>query len=96
MGTPYKHASIRAASVKAAAAHQPLFHEEEPMTPFSDDQIRDRARALWEQAGQPENQDMEFWLLAEQQLAEETAGDELEPDGEVTPAFAAAALSAIE
>lgn len=66
------------------------------MTPFGDDQIRDRARALWEQAGQPENQDMEFWFLAEQQLAEEAGRDEPEPDGEVSPVFAAAALSAIE
>lgn len=66
------------------------------MTPFSDDQIRDRARVLWDEAGQPENRDMEFWFQAEQQLAEEAGHDEPEPEGEVTPAFAAAALAAIE
>lgn len=69
------------------------------MTPLSEEQIRDRARALWGEAGQPEGRDMEFWLLAEQQLAEQAARDELEPenrDGDVTSTFAAAALSAIE
>ena len=65
------------------------------MTPFSDDQIRDRARVLWDEARQPENRDMEFWFLAEQQLVEEAGHDELEPE-EVTPAFAAVALSVIE
>ena len=66
------------------------------MTPLSDDQIRDRARALWDHAGQPENRAMEFWLLAEQQLAEEDGIDEPTSEGEVSPVFAAAALSAIE
>ena len=71
------------------------------MTPFSDDQIRDRARALWDEAGQPEGRDMEFWLTAERQLLlEEAAREELETepmqDDEVSPTFAAAALAAVE
>ena len=33
--------------------------------------IRDRAYQLWEQAGQPEGRDAEFWHEAERELSEE-------------------------
>lgn len=39
------------------------------MTPMSDVEIRDRAYALWEQAGRPEGQDMAFWMMAERELS---------------------------
>jgi hypothetical protein len=35
------------------------------------DQISDRAKALWEQKGRPENKDLEIWLEAEAQLRTE-------------------------
>ena len=35
----------------------------------SDDAIRDRAYALWVEAGSPEGDGMDFWLTAEQELA---------------------------
>ena len=34
-------------------------------------QVRARAYELWEQAGRPAGQDLEFWLEAERQLEEE-------------------------
>ena len=34
----------------------------------SQDEIRARARLLWEQAGKPHGRDEEFWLRAEQDL----------------------------
>ncbi|MBO9589774.1 DUF2934 domain-containing protein [Devosia sp.] len=33
--------------------------------------IRDRAYQLWEEAGQPEDREQEFWFQAERELAEE-------------------------
>jgi hypothetical protein len=33
--------------------------------------IRDRAYQLWDQAGQPEGREQEFWYDAERELAEE-------------------------
>ena len=33
--------------------------------------IRDRAYQLWDQAGQPDGRDQEFWHDAERELAEE-------------------------
>ena len=38
------------------------------MPPTSQDQIRERAYALWEAAGQPHGQDLEFWAMAETEL----------------------------
>ena len=37
----------------------------------SKDDIRARARQLWEQAGRPQGRDEEFWFQAEQELGEE-------------------------
>jgi len=41
------------------------------MNTLSDDAIRDRAYALWVEAGSPEGNDLYFWHLAEQQLTAE-------------------------
>ena len=43
-----------------------------------DDRVRDRAYALWENAGSPEGQDWDFWHQAERELAEETGDDSSE------------------
>jgi hypothetical protein len=37
----------------------------------TDEQIRNRAHKLWEQAGKPEGREDEFWHLAEQELLNE-------------------------
>ncbi|NGP18478.1 MULTISPECIES: DUF2934 domain-containing protein [Devosia] len=37
--------------------------------------IRDRAYQLWDQAGQPDGRDQEFWHDAERELAEEEEVD---------------------
>ena len=52
----------------------------------SDDAIRDRAYALWVEAGSPEGNDLYFWHTAEQELAaEEQAasadGEMIYPEG---------------
>lgn len=44
--------------------------EEAKVTATSHDQIRDRAYALWEEAGRPDGRDKEFWEAAERQLSE--------------------------
>jgi DUF2934 family protein len=36
-----------------------------------EEDIRTRAYDLWKRAGEPENRDEEFWLLAEQELRNE-------------------------
>jgi hypothetical protein len=37
--------------------------------------IQERARRLWEEAGEPQGQDERFWLAAEQEIdAEDSAG----------------------
>lgn len=46
------------------------------MTPYSEMQIRERAYALWEQAGRPEGQDKEFWAMAEAELADQQEPEE--------------------
>jgi hypothetical protein len=33
-----------------------------------DDRIRNRAHQLWEESGQPEGREMEFWLQAEKEI----------------------------
>lgn len=44
--------------------------EQQAMQPDEED-IRTRAYDLWRQAGEPEDRDVEFWLLAEQELRNE-------------------------
>jgi hypothetical protein len=46
------------------------------MNPYTETQIRDRAYALWEEAGRPEGQDMEFWMMAERELSERSDATE--------------------
>jgi hypothetical protein len=46
-----------------------LAHELETRALLPDEEdIRTRAYDLWRKAGEPENRDEEFWLLAEQEL----------------------------
>ncbi len=45
----------------------------------ADDKIRDRAYQLWDQAGQPEGREEEFWFLAERELS---ADDEVDSSKE--------------
>lgn len=56
---------------------------------ISHDAIRQRARALWERAGQPEGQDMAHWLQAESELRAERekagAGGEFDPGKTAIP-----------
>jgi hypothetical protein len=55
--------------------------EQQAMQPDEED-IRTRAYDLWKQAGEPEDRDKEFWLLAEQELRNENASSMLRtPDG---------------
>ncbi|WP_375414387.1 DUF2934 domain-containing protein [uncultured Bradyrhizobium sp.] len=42
-----------------------------------DEDIRTRAYDLWKQAGEPEDRDEEFWLLAEQELRNEDGSSPL-------------------
>lgn len=49
------------------------------MMPISEMQIRDRAYALWEEAGRPEGQDKEFWAMAERELSEQPDAEEEQP-----------------
>jgi hypothetical protein len=55
--------------------------EQQAMQPDEED-IRTRAYDLWKQAGEPEDCDEEFWLLAERELRTENASSMLRtPDG---------------
>ena len=53
------------------------------MTDINENAIRERAQWLWHQAGSPEGQDMDFWLQAERELAEE--GGEIASNGAEEP-----------
>lgn len=51
------------------------------MAPVLEEDIRKRARELWEAAGRPEGRDEEFWHEAERRLKEEMIQHELKtPD----------------
>lgn len=52
-------------------------------TPQESD-IRDRAYALWVEAGSPEGRDDEFWQRAERELSEESNLDSSEQNSTVT------------
>lgn len=39
--------------------------------PITSEQIRERARELWERNHRPDGLDLEFWLLAERELKAE-------------------------
>ena len=51
------------------------------MEKHSEEAIRDRAYALWVEAGSPEGDDERFWHEAERQLSNEA---ELDTSGEAT------------
>jgi hypothetical protein len=50
--------------------------EQQAMQPDEED-IRSRAYDLWREAGEPEGQDEEYWLLAEQELRNENKSSAL-------------------
>ena len=54
------------------------------MHSIKDDDIRDRAYALWVEQGSPEGRDQEFWHRAERELSEEAGLDTSEAAAEVT------------
>lgn len=45
--------------------------------------VRDRAHALWEQAGRPEGQDAEHWSQAEREIAAEEEAQFSAPSGAI-------------
>ena len=49
-----------------------------------DNDIRDRAYALWVSDGSPEGKDQEYWYRAERELSEEAGLDASEAAAEVT------------
>jgi len=49
----------------------PSWHRSEAMAYPTNEQIRLRARELWEQAGKPEGKDDDFWNQAQQELQNE-------------------------
>ncbi|WP_240233165.1 DUF2934 domain-containing protein [Devosia lacusdianchii] len=53
------------------------------MNTLQDDAIRDRAYALWVEAGSPEGNDLEYWHRAERELAEEAGLDTSEAAAEI-------------
>ena len=52
-------------------------------TPHEND-IRDRAYALWQSDGSPDGREQEYWQRAERELAEEAGLDTSEEAAEVT------------
>ena len=53
------------------------------MIDLHESDIRDRAYALWQQAGSPDGREQEFWQQAERELAEEQGVDTSEENSEV-------------
>ena len=51
-------------------------------------QIAERAYALWEGAGYPDGRDEEFWYAAEQELRDEGAIQSLPDDEDIVPPLA--------
>jgi hypothetical protein len=62
------------------------------MSHIHEDQIRDLAYTLWDEAGRPDGQDKEFWSRAERQLSEAGEIDISETEGDVTTIAAIAGL----
>lgn len=60
------------------------FIEEDEMHTPHDDDIRDRAYALWNEAGSPDGRDEEFWHRAARELSEEHQVDTSQTAAEVT------------
>jgi hypothetical protein len=51
----------------------------------TDDQIKNRAHRLWEQAGKPEGREDEFWHRAERELQEMDRDLAIEPPPVILP-----------
>lgn len=68
------------------------------MTDISDEDIRARAHAIWQQEGEPEGRADEHWAQAEQELAEAVKTPGLDPtagsDTDATAPLVAAATKA--
>jgi hypothetical protein len=62
------------------------------MSHIHEDQIRDLAYILWDEAGRPDGRDKEFWSRAERQLSEAGEIDISETEGDVTTIVAIAGL----
>ncbi|MGV3491730.1 MAG: DUF2934 domain-containing protein [Devosia sp.] len=62
------------------------------MSHIHEDQIRDLAYTLWDEAGRPEGQDKHFWARAERQLSEAGDLDISETQTDVTTMAAVAGL----
>lgn len=54
------------------------------MHTHNEDAIRDRAYALWLEAGAPEGNDWQFWHEAERELAANGNADMAETNGQAT------------
>ena len=54
------------------------------MTTHTEDKIRDRAYALWVDAGSPDGNELDFWHRAERELAEESGVDQSEAAAEIS------------
>ncbi|ODT70475.1 MAG: hypothetical protein ABS75_12630 [Pelagibacterium sp. SCN 63-23] len=64
------------------------------MHELDEQKIRDRAFQLWDQAGQPEGREQEFWYAAELELAEQGEADISEQNAELdTPPVVPGRLS---
>jgi hypothetical protein len=50
----------------------------------NEERIRDRAYALWIEAGSPEGRDEEFWHRAQSEIAEEDGADASEAESEIS------------
>lgn len=55
----------------------PCFQEEVQLSEPTEQDIRERAHRLWEQAGKPEGREEEFWRAAEQELRNEDKSNTL-------------------
>ena len=68
-GTPAPARPASARSTPAEASDSvSLGPRTPPRTEPTEDEIRARAHALWEQAGRPEGDGTQFWLEAEKEL----------------------------
>lgn len=55
----------------------PCPQQEMQLSDPTEQEIRERAHRLWEQAGKPEGRDEEFWQAAEQELRNEDRSNPL-------------------
>lgn len=55
----------------------PCFQQEVQLSEPTEQDIRERAHRLWEQAGKPEGREEEFWHAAEQELRNEDGSNTL-------------------